>query len=306
VKELYKHHPNAVWHRSDKSNTAPRRIFLAFILNTVFAIIEIIGGVLTGSVAIIADAVHDMGDSVSLGVAWYFEKIARNKEKDSVFSYGYGRLSLLSAAISGVVILSGMIYILIESFNRFFEPSVPNAEGMIYLSILGIVVNGFAAFKLSHGHTQNEKILTWHLLEDVLGWAAVLVGAALMKIFGWNWIDAVLAVLIAVYIGYNAMKNLNNTFRLILQSVPEGFDIDNFIDEVEKIEGVNKAHDLHVWSMDGQKHILSIHIIMQEGESAEKTNSIKEKIRETINKFGDFHATIEVESYTGSETANKL
>lgn len=296
MRELYKNHPNALWHQSDKESLVPQRILKVFLLNSFFAIVELIGGILTGSVAIIADAIHDFGDSLSLGVAYYCERVARKRDKDNIFSYGYGRLSLLSAVVSGIVLLIGMAYVLTESLHRFFDGQTePYAPGMFGLAILGIAVNGIAAKYLSHGHTQNEKVLTWHLVEDVLGWVAVLIGALVIMFFGWNWVDPVLAVGISIYVSYNAIKNLRDSLKLMLQSVPEEFDGEKFLGDVSEIKGVDRAHDLHVWSLDGQKHILSLHILLEDG--VENFQEITDKAREIIAEYGEFHATIELENY---------
>lgn len=292
MRELYKNHPNARWHESIRARVGTKRILVAFLLNSAFAIIEFIGGVLTGSVAIIADAVHDFGDSVTLAVAWYLEKIA-GKEKDNVFSYGYGRFSLVSAVISSVIIMAGMVYIASEAIPRFWEPGEPYGPGMLGLAVLGIIVNGIAANYLAHGHTMNEKVLSWHLIEDVLGWIAVLIGSLFIIGFGWNWVDPLLALCIAAYVGYNAVRNFSHTARLMLQSMPPGFDPEKFLADVEKISGVAKAHDLHVWSMDGDKHILSMHILLDDGR--DDFENITTQARGVIGKYGEFHATIEVE-----------
>ncbi len=294
MRELYIKHPNALWHSTNADSTAPKRILNALLLNLAFTIIEFVGGLLSGSVAIMADAVHDFGDCVTLGVAYYLEKIARNKEKDNIFSYGYGRFSLLSAIISGVVILLGMAYILTEAVPRFWNPSEPYGPGMLALAVFGVLVNGIAAFGLSHGHTQNEKVLTWHKLEDVFGWIAVLIGSLFIILFEWNWVDPLLAVFVALYVGYNVSRNFIDSLKLMLQSVPEGFDPEKFLQEVEEVQGVSKAHDLHVWSLDGVKHILSMHIVVERLEK-ENISRVKSHIRDLANKHGDFHATIEVE-----------
>lgn len=155
---------NHVHDHADES----QRIGLAFILNFGFTIIEFIGGWLTNSTAIMADAVHDLGDTLSIGLAWFLGKLS-NKSADSHFTYGYRRLSLLGALINGTVLLLGSLWILYEAIPRLTDPVMPHAQGMFWLAILGVTVNGFAAYKLRRGKTLNERVLNWHLLEDVLG-----------------------------------------------------------------------------------------------------------------------------------------
>lgn len=288
--------PNEQWHEQNQHKKVSEKILIVFWLNLSFSIFEMIGGVIAGSFAIIADAIHDFGDSLALGFAWYLEKISCRK-KDNVFSYGYARFSLLSAIVCALIILLGMGYVLIEAVFGFFQESerIPHAGGMIFLAVIGVLVNGYAALKLSHGHTHNEKILTWHMLEDLFNWIAVLVGAILIMLFDWYFIDGLLAIAIALYVGYNALKHLKQSLKIILQSVPDEFNLDNILNEIKKIEGVIKAHDLHIWSLDGSKNILSVHVVVSRDENADGIKRIVAGIRENIADFGEFHSTIEIE-----------
>ena len=153
-----------------------KNIKVAFFLNFGFAIIEIIGGFLTNSVAILSDAVHDLGDSLSLGLAWYFQKYSR-KKSDSTYTYGYRRFSLVGALANSLVLIVGSILILTEAIPRIFNPQQAHPQGMMMLAVLGIAVNGVAMLRLRRGKSLNEKVVSLHLMEDVLGWIAVLVGA---------------------------------------------------------------------------------------------------------------------------------
>ncbi len=168
--------PHQHSHQHISKDMSSSRIGWAFLLNVCFTIIEFIGGYLTNSTAIMADAVHDLGDSLSIGLAWILNKLSKKQHNDS-FSYGYQRFSLLGALMNGAVLILGSVWILIESFPRLISPEMPDAQGMLWLAILGVIVNGFAAYKLSDGKTLNERVLNWHLIEDVLGWGAVLVVA---------------------------------------------------------------------------------------------------------------------------------
>ena len=187
-------HHHGHHHQHDTKN-----ISTAFFLNLAFTIIEIIGGLMTNSVAIMSDALHDLGDSLSLGLAWYFQKVAK-KGRDKTFSYGYKRFSVLGAMINAIVLVVGSVFILQETIPRLWQPETPNVQGMFWLAILGIVVNGAAVLKLQKGTSLNEKVISLHLLEDVLGWAAVLVGSVLMYFFDLPIIDPLLSIGIAIFI----------------------------------------------------------------------------------------------------------
>ena len=203
-------------HHVQEENGSPRNIFVAFWLNTGFAILEIAGGIYTNSMAILADAVHDFGDSLSLGLAYYFQKKSRQK-KDQIYTYGYQRFSLLGAFVNSIILIVSSVFIIRESVMRFFQPEPPDAKGMVVLAIIGLAVNGYALFRLQKGKSINEKVVALHFVEDVLGWFAVLVGSIIMLFVHAPLIDPILSFVIALFILYNVFKNLKSTFRILLQ-----------------------------------------------------------------------------------------
>ncbi len=279
-------------HGGGHSHAAAKNIGFAFFLNASFVVVEIIGGLLTGSVAILADAVHDLGDTISLGLSWLLQKKA-GRERTKDFTYGYARLSLLSAFISALVIALGSIVILVAAIPRLTNPGTPHGTGMFFLALLGIFVNGWAALRLSRGETMNEKILLWHYIEDVLGWVAVLVGSLFVALLGWAWVDPLLAIGIACFVLWNIFKGLKSTTKLFLQSAPDGFSENEFTAQVKKITGVKEVHDLHIWSLDGNQHVLSLHIEL--AMTTVEPSVIKSKVRTIAAQMGHFHLTIELE-----------
>ncbi|HMN67338.1 MAG TPA: cation diffusion facilitator family transporter [Bdellovibrionales bacterium] len=279
-------------HHHGDADSAARNIGIAFWLNLGFALVELIGGLLTQSLAVISDALHDFGDALSLGMGYFLQKKSAQGPSES-FSYGLRRLSLLSAVISGVVISVGAIYILIESVMSFQEPREPHSMGMAGLAVFGIAVNGFAAWRMSHGHTHNEKMLRWHLIEDVLGWIAVLIGSGLIYVFDWKWIDPLLATGISAFVLYNVIRNLIATVNLFLQGNPDPEGLRRFRTQVEGMSEVRSIHDVHFWSLDGVRHILSLHVVLNDLGAAEM---VKAKIRAMSRELGDCHVTLEIES----------
>ena len=189
------------------------RIGWAFFLNLTFTIIEFIGGLLTNSTAIMADAVHDLGDTLSIGSAWLLDKLSK-KGADSSFTYGYRRLSLLGALINALVLVAGSVWILTQTIPRLLEPQMPYTEGMMGLAVLGVIMNGYAAYKLHGGQTLNEKVLNWHLIEDVMGWVAVLIVAITMHYVDWPILDPLLSLLFTLFILFNVFRNLKSTVKL--------------------------------------------------------------------------------------------
>lgn len=271
-----------------------KNIKTAFFLNLGFTIIEFVGGVLTNSVAILSDAVHDLGDSISLGLAWYFQKVAK-RPRSKEFTYGYSRFSLLGAVINSIILLVGSVLILMNAIPRFFNPRQPNVEGMLLLAVLGVVVNGLAMYRLRKGSSINERVVSLHLLEDVLGWLAVLVGAGIMYFVDAPFIDPLLSVAIALFILFNVYRNIRQSLHIILQGSPLKIDIDEVKESILSIDGVEGVHDLHAWSVDGEYNVMTVHVVLSDHHSMETQRQLKSLIREKLSGHGIQHGTIEFE-----------
>ena len=271
-------------------------IKVAFFLNLGFTIIEIIGGFWTNSLAILSDALHDLGDSLSLGISWYFQKIA-SKGRDDTFSYGYRRFSILGAIINSIVLIVGSIFILIEAMPQLLDPSETNARGMMYLASLGIIVNGAAVMRLKKGKSLNEKVISLHLLEDVLGWFAVLIGSIIMIFYDVPVIDPFLSILISLYILFNVYKNLKHSLTIVLQGAPKGIDADELHKILTSVKVIEDVHDCHIWSLDGQYNVLTIHLVLDNNYDLERQAEIKKEIKSLLRKSASIeHITIEFES----------
>ncbi len=281
-------------------------ISLAFWLNLLFSMVEIIGGILTNSTAIIADAFHDFTDACAIGLAVLFEKLS-GKKRTSTFSYGYKRFSLLSALAMSVFLLAGAVMMCISAYQSFINPKTVNSTGMLLLAVLGIIINGFAFLRIKqsneylhhhgHGHTHNHnsKAIMLHLMEDVLGWVAVLIGAIVIYFTGWFWIDGILALAIALFIGYNASKNLIGTMKVLLQAVPDEVNITELSGELNKINGIENIHDLHVWSIDGTYNIGSVHAVVNPVDKNREVD-ILSSILQLMEKHKIQHPTIQIET----------
>ncbi len=278
-------------HHHDVSS---ERIRVAFFLNFVFTIIEFIGGMLTNSTAIMADAVHDLGDTLSIGLAWLLSKISI-KHPDDAFTYGYYRFSLLGALINGMVLIIGSIWVLSMALPRLLEPEMPHAQGMFWLAILGVAVNGFAAWKMSKGKTLNERVLNWHLLEDVLGWVAVLLVSIVLTFYDWPILDPVLSIAFTLFILVNVLKNTYQTIKIFLQSVPDNEMLDEIRHKLTSLDHINAVHYLHLWSLDGERHVLTAHLEIDHMISANDQKLIKQEITKRLAHFSLAHTTIEFE-----------
>ncbi|MEJ2549281.1 MAG: cation diffusion facilitator family transporter [Anaerolineales bacterium] len=266
----------------------------AFFLNLVFTVVEIVGGFLTNSLAILSDAMHDLGDAVSLGLGWYLEHFSQ-KESDRRYTYGYRRFSLLGALINTVILIIGALYIALEAIPRLFAPERPNAQGMAILALGGILVNGIAAFRLRRDGTFNARTIGWHFIEDVLGWIAVLVVSIILLFADLYFLDPLLSILISIYVLYNVIRNLRQTLGLFLQAVPARYEIEKINERLLKIENVESVHHTHIWSLDGVHHVLTTHVVVSEDTPRESVKCVKQDIRELVKELDISHITIDIE-----------
>lgn len=268
----------------------------AFWLNFSFTIIELFGGLYTNSVAIISDAIHDFGDTLAIGSAWYFEKLS-GKKRDSKFSYGYKRFSTLSALITSIILVIGSVVIVWEAIPRLFNPQPVVSEGMMVLAVLGIFFNGLAVFKMNKNNgSLNAKAVRLHLLEDLLGWFAVLIGAIVIYFTNLTQIDSLLSIAIACYIFFNAFKNLKAVFGIFLQGVPATITEKQIEAELKTYSQIKEVHDIHLWSLDGTHHVLTLHVVVDESQSFEDLRNLKKTIKNGLKKHHIDHITIEFEA----------
>jgi cobalt-zinc-cadmium efflux system protein len=258
-----------------------------------FSIIELIGGFLTNSIAILTDALHDFGDSLAMALAWFFQKLS-HKKRNAKFSFGYRRFSLLGAIINSVVLLTGSIIMIIGAVGRIIAPQQSDAKGMLILAVLGLVINGLAILKLRKGKGLNARAVLLHLLEDVLGWAAVLVGSIVMIFVDVPILDPILSLGIAVFILYNVVRNLKNSFYIILQAVPQGIDIEQIKNCITVVPNVLAVHDIHIWSLDDDYVVMSAHIVVGT-EDHDIASQIKKDIRSNLLARHVNHVTLELE-----------
>jgi len=269
-------------------------IRFAFFLNLIFTLIEITGGIWTNSVAILSDALHDLGDSLSLGLAWYLEKYSQ-KGKDKKYSYGYRRFSMLGALVNTIVLIVGSLIILSEAIPRIIRPEQANAKCMALLAAGGILVNGIAALRVSRSKSLNARMVAWHLLEDLLGWIAVLVVSIVLLFKAIYILDPILSVLITIYVLYNVVCNLKKTLVLFMQAVPEGIDVSALEDKILAIDKVRSIHHLHVWSLDGEHHVLTIHVVIESKSTIEDVQRVRKEINALMEEMDFEHTAIQVE-----------
>ncbi len=278
-----------LFQRKDNMKTE-KNILIAFILNLAFSVFEFIGGIITGSVAIISDSVHDIGDAASIGISFFLEKKSK-RQPDEHYTYGYARYSVIGSVITTFILLFGSAAVIYNAVDKIISPSEINYNGMIIFAVFGVCVNFIAAFFTRDGDSLNQKAVNLHMLEDVLGWAVVLIGSVVMKFTDFAVIDPIMSIGVAVFIFINAIRGLKEATELFLEKTPHEISLSEIKEHVTEIEGVIDAHHIHVWSTDGQHNYATLHIVTNADH-----REIKEKIRAELSEHGIGHVTLELEA----------
>jgi cobalt-zinc-cadmium efflux system protein len=255
-----------------------RNILVAFLLNLLFSIFEFFGGIFTGSVAIISDAVHDIGDAASIGISFFLERKSK-KRPDEHYTYGYARYSVLGSIITTFILLFGSVAVIYNAVARLIRPTEINYDGMIIFAIVGVIVNFAAALFTREGDSLNQKAVNLHMLEDVLGWAVVLIGAIVMRFTDIAIIDPLMSIVVSLFILINAVKGLKEATDVFLEKTPYGIDTHEITEHLCKLDGVLDVHHVHIWSMDGSGHCATLHAVISKNSDA---HELKEKIREEL------------------------
>ena len=266
-----------------------KNILTAFILNLAFSVFEFIGGFFTGSIAIISDAVHDIGDATSIGISYFLEKKSK-KGPDEKYTYGYTRFSVVGSLVTTLILLFGSCAVIYNAVKRLINPVEINYNGMIIFSVFGIIINSLAAFFTRDGHSLNQKAVNLHMLEDVLGWFVVLIGSVVMRFTDFAFIDPVMSVAVSIFILISVFRNLKTILDLFLEKTPCGINIDEIKEHILSIDGISDVHHIHVRSLDGFNNSATMHIVSDADACA-----VKKLVRKALHEHGISHATLEIE-----------
>ena len=266
-----------------------KNILIAFILNLVFSLFELLGGIFTGSIAILSDSLHDIGDALSIGISYFLEKKSK-QPSDNKYTYGYIRYSVLGGIITTMILFVGSILVIYESIKRLIDPIEVHYNGMIIFAIFGVIVNSLASYFTKEGDSINQKAVNLHMLEDVLGWIVVLIGSILMKFTDIVYIDSILSILVALFIFINTFSNLKTIIDLFLEKTPDNIDIEELKKHLLSIKGVKDIHHIHIRSIDGYNNTSTLHAVVDKYDP-----EIKHNIKEELEEHGIGHSTIELE-----------
>lgn len=279
--DTHNHHKNA-----------SENLAFVFLMNLSFNIIVIIGGLATNSMAIIADCIHDLSDTISIALAWVLEKISQ-KESSNNYSYGYQRFSILGAIIISIFVIIMACIILSEAIPRLFAPEGIDAEGMLIISIIGLVFKSLSVYRLHGSETFNEKAIFFHQLGDIFEWLAILILSVVLIFWdGAQYLDPFVSIGIALWLIFNLSRNLYKAIQVILQKTPDNFDVNEFKTLIMGIEGVENIDDFHIWSLDGIDSVMTLKI---EVDFTKNLDEIKKEIYTISNKYHVIDITIEFE-----------
>jgi len=276
------------------NKTKENRLRTAFFLNFFFSILEIIGGLFTNSVALLSDAVHDIGDSISLGLSWFLNEKSK-KKPDEKYTYGYARYSLLGGLISAIVLIIGSTLLIIESIPRIMNPVEINVPWLIAFAIVGIAINGYAAFRTSKGHSINERMVSLHLFEDVFGWIVLLISSIVMAIWDFPILDPLISIAFTLYIMTHVYKNLKLIVEIFLEKAPKGIDIEAIRNQLLTHPLIDDIHHIHIWTLEGNLVLMTFHALMNADSSKETIIETQSWIHEVLEESGIHHSTVELE-----------
>ena len=271
---------------------AGENLAFVFFINLAFNIVVIAAALATNSMAILADFIHDASDTISIALAWFLEHVAQRDSTDK-YSYGYQRFSILGAVIISIFVIIMAFVILSEAIPRLFAPESVDAGGMLVVAIVGIVFKFVSVYRLHKGETYNEKAIFFHQLGDIFEWVAILILSLVLMFWdGAQYLDPFVSIGIALWLIFNLGRNLYKSIEVLLQKTPDYFDVDEFKQSIENIEGVNAIDDFHIWSLDGIDSVMTLKVDVDFGKDV---GEIKKEIYAISKKYHVVDITIELE-----------
>ena len=276
-------------------------VWVAFFLNLTYAIVEFIAGGVFGSSAVLADSVHDLGDAIAIGISAFLETIS-NREEDNQYTLGYKRFSLLGALITAIILMTGSLLVILENVTKILNPQPVNDEGILWLGIIAITINVLASLVVGKGKTKNESILGLHFLEDTLGWLAVILMAIVLRFTNWYILDPLLSLVISFFILSKALPRFWSTLKIFLDAVPEGLDIEQVKNGLERLDNVASLNQLNLWTMDGLEKNAIVHLCLEDWEQMTET---KNQVRQLLEERGVQNITIEVDTSQSNHAQHK-
>ena len=269
---------------------------LALGANTVLLVVQVAGGIVFGSLALLADSVHQFADVLALVIALVSARVAA-KSGSAKWTYGLRRVEVLGAAVSGGLLLAGAAVVVVEAFRRG-DSSDLMGGGVVVLGLVGIAVNGVSAYRLSRvaGSNLNLRSAVVHLVADAAGSVGVLIAGLAEVVAGVTWVDTAIALLISAMVVWTAVRLLQEAWIILLEAAPEGIDIDELAEMLARHEDVSGIHHLHVWSIDSETVALTAHVNV-ERDDLHGAQEVADELAGMLNEHGIAHSTLQVECH---------
>jgi len=284
-------------HNHDVSDVKGINLLITMILNLVITAVEIIGGVYSGSLSLISDAVHNLSDALSIVVSYFAIKMSQ-KSNDEKRTFGYKRSTILAAVINSTALIAISIFLFKEAYFKFLTPQKINGAIVIWVALIGLLANALGAYLLHKGSKGdiNMKSAYLHLLSDALSSIGVVVGGIVIYYFNIFWIDPLLTVMIGLYVLKESYEILKQAINILMQGTPENINIDEIVEELKEIEDIENVHHIHVWGLNESTIFLEAHVNLKKDISISDTSVIYEKIEHELKQhFGISHITIQLE-----------
>ncbi|WP_251545539.1 cation diffusion facilitator family transporter [Limosilactobacillus caecicola] len=285
----------------DKQQLNGRRFFLVTVLNVIITVVEIIGGLVSGSLALLSDAFHNFGDSLSI-ILGYVAQVIAGRPENSRRTFGYRRAEILAAFLNALFLIIMSVFLIIEAVKRFQHPEPINGQIMLIVAVIGLIANLVSAALLHAGShdSLNIKATYLHVLSDSLSSVAVIIGAIILMFVDVTWLDPLLTIAVAIYIAYEAWPIIRKTIEILMQSAPQ-LDYPAIEKDILAIDGVEGVHHLHAWSMDEHRIVFSAHINCRDMKISE-CEPIYRKIEQLLtNKYNISHVTLQAECQRGRQ-----
>lgn len=290
-------HSHSHSHSHSHKDLKGRNLLITILLNVLITLAQVIGGILSGSLALLSDALHNFSDVLSLIISYAATLLAKKKASLNK-TFGYKRAEIIAAFVNSSTLIIVSIILVKEAIERFINPIEIESNLVIWLSLLGIVANGFSVLliKKDAKANMNMKSAYLHLFTDMMASVAVLIGGLLMKFFALYWVDPVLTILIALYLVYMGYDLLKTSTRVLMLFTPNTIEVQQIVSEISKIRPVKNVHHVHIWQLNEDEVHLEAHIDFDEDINLSEFDKILETIEEEVyHKFGINHLNIQPE-----------
>lgn len=286
-------------HHSHTDGVNKKTLLIAFFIISAFMILEVIGGFVTNSLALLSDAGHMLSDAISLGVGVLAFKFGE-KVADYSKTYGYKRFEILAAVFNGVTLVLIAIFICFEAVQRFTQPQEIASTGMLIIAIIGLLVNILVAWILLRGGDTKENLnmraAFLHVIGDMLGSVGAIVAALLVMLFGWGWADPVASVIVSILILVSGYRVTRDSIHVLMEGTPQHIKFDEIVNMFINTPGILDIHDLHVWSITSGQNALSCHAVVNENLSLQESQQLLKSIEHKLLHLGIGHMTVQIES----------